>query len=102
MSPRIAVALARLRRRSVRVAAGQRVTAGQQIAECGNSGNSTEPHLHVQLMDHPSVLLAAGLPLRFQPADGGPAALPCNGQHLLADQAASTEPGFLPPPMTAR
>jgi hypothetical protein len=94
-------ALAHLRRRSVRVTTGQRVTVGQQIAECGNSGNSTEPHLHVQLMDHPSVLLAAGLPVRFQPADGGPAALPGNGQHLLADQAASTEPDLLPPPMTA-
>jgi murein DD-endopeptidase MepM/ murein hydrolase activator NlpD len=79
-----------------------RITAGQQIAECGNSGNSTEPHLHIQLMDHPSVPLAAGLPVRFQPADGGPAALPRNGQHLLADQAASTESDLLPPPLTAR
>jgi murein DD-endopeptidase MepM/ murein hydrolase activator NlpD len=43
-----------------------RVAAGQQLAACGNSGNSTEPHLHFQLMDHPSVLLAAGLPLRFE------------------------------------
>jgi hypothetical protein len=63
-------------------------------------------------MDHPSVLLAvglpvrfqpaAGLPVRFQPADGGSAALPRTGQHLLAGQAASTEPGLLPPPLTAR
>ena len=44
---------------------GHRVAAGQPLAECGNSGNSSEPHLHFQLMDHPSVLLAAGLPLRF-------------------------------------
>ena len=47
-------------------AAGDRVATGQQLAECGNSGNSSEPHLHFQLMDHPSVLLAAGLPLRFE------------------------------------
>jgi murein DD-endopeptidase MepM/ murein hydrolase activator NlpD len=79
--------LAHLRRHSVRVTAGQRVAVGQQIAECGNSGNSAWPHLHFQLMDHPSVLLAAGLPVCFRPADGGPAALPRNGQHLLADQA---------------
>jgi murein DD-endopeptidase MepM/ murein hydrolase activator NlpD len=58
-------ALAHLRRGSLRVRPGDRVAAGQQLAECGNSGNSTEPHLHFQLMDHPSVLLAAGLPLRF-------------------------------------
>jgi murein DD-endopeptidase MepM/ murein hydrolase activator NlpD len=53
----------------------------------GNSGNSAEPHLHFQLMDHPSVLLVAGLPSRFQSADGGPATLPRNGQHLLAHRA---------------
>ena len=94
--------LAHLRRRSVRVAAGQRVTVGQQIAECGNSGNSAWPHLHFQLMDHPSVLLAAGLPFCFRPADGPPAALPRNGQYLLADQASSTEPGLLPPPLITR
>jgi Peptidase family M23 len=58
-------ALAHLRRGSVRVRPGDRVVAGQPLAECGNSGNSSEPHLHFQLMDHPSVLLAAGLPLRF-------------------------------------
>jgi murein DD-endopeptidase MepM/ murein hydrolase activator NlpD len=58
--------LAHLRRGSVRVRPGDRVATGQQLAECGNSGNSSEPHLHFQLMDHPSVLLAAGLPLRFE------------------------------------
>jgi hypothetical protein len=56
---------AHLRRGSVRVRPGDRVALGQQLGECGNSGNSTEPHLHFQLMDHPSVLLAAGLPMRF-------------------------------------
>jgi hypothetical protein len=59
-------ALAHLRRGSLRVRVGDRVAAGQPLAECGNSGNSTEPHLHFQLMDHPSVLLAAGLPFRFR------------------------------------
>jgi murein DD-endopeptidase MepM/ murein hydrolase activator NlpD len=58
-------ALAHLRRGSLLVRRGDRVAAGQQLAECGNSGNSAEPHLHFQLMDHPSVLQAAGLPLRF-------------------------------------
>jgi Peptidase family M23 len=48
-----------------RVRPGDRVAADEALAECGNSGNSSEPHLHFQLMDHPSVLLAAGLPLRF-------------------------------------
>jgi hypothetical protein len=94
--------LAHLRLRSVRVTAGQRVAVGQQIAEYGNSGNSAWPHLHFQLMDHPSVLFAAGLPVCFRPADGGPVALPRNGRHLLADRAPSTEPDLLPPPLAAR
>ncbi len=58
-------ALAHLRRRSIRVAEGQRVQAGQVIAECGNSGNSSEPHLHLQVMDHPNPVRAAGLPFVF-------------------------------------
>ena len=58
-------ALAHLRRGSVLVRPGDRVAAGQQLAACGNSGNTNEPHLHFQVMDHPSVLLAAGLPVRF-------------------------------------
>jgi hypothetical protein len=58
-------ALAHLRRGSVRVRKGQRVKAGEQLGECGNSGNTSEPHLHFQLMDHPRVLFAAGLPFQF-------------------------------------
>jgi hypothetical protein len=57
--------LAHLRRGSVRVRKGQRVKAGERLAECGNSGNSSEPHLHFQLMEHPRVLFAAGLPFEF-------------------------------------
>jgi hypothetical protein len=57
--------LAHLRRRSVQVHKGEHVQAGDHIAACGNSGNSSEPHLHLQLMDHPNVLVAAGLPMSF-------------------------------------
>jgi Peptidase family M23 len=57
--------LAHLRRRSVLVREGQHVNIGQLIAECGNSGNSTEPHVHVQVMDHPRPLFAAGIPIVF-------------------------------------
>jgi hypothetical protein len=80
-------ALAHLRRGSLRVRPGDRVAAGQQLAACGNSGNSTEPHLHFQLMDHPSVLLAAGLPLRF-----GQAGLPGNLEALAGAQVRSPQP----------
>lgn len=59
-------ALAHLRQHSARVKPGDTVQAGQHIADCGNSGNSTEPHLHMQLMDHPWAAVAAGLPVEFQ------------------------------------
>jgi murein DD-endopeptidase MepM/ murein hydrolase activator NlpD len=80
-------ALAHLRRGSVRVRPGDLVAAGQQLAACGNSGNSTEPHLHFQLMDHPSVLLAAGLPVafdHFQVAGADQAGLPGNLEAFTA------------------
>jgi hypothetical protein len=73
--------LAHLRRRSALVTAGQRVAAGQQLAACGNSGNSAEPHVHFQLMDRPGVLLAAGLPFGFGDA------VPATGQVLQASAA---------------
>jgi murein DD-endopeptidase MepM/ murein hydrolase activator NlpD len=59
-------AYAHLRRGSPLVGEGDRVQAGQQIAEVGNSGNTTEPHLHVQLMDRPVVTAAAGVPFRWR------------------------------------
>ncbi|GAB2909226.1 M23 family metallopeptidase [Streptomyces mayteni] len=65
---------AHLRRGSLTVRPGDRVVAGQQLARCGNSGNSTEPHLHFQLMDGPNLDTARGLPFTWRgvgvPANG--------------------------------
>jgi len=52
---------AHLRPGSLRVKVGDRVRAGQVLAQLGNSGNSDAPHLHFQLMDANSVLGAQGL-----------------------------------------
>ncbi len=56
---------AHLKPGSVGVHPGDRVRKGQPIARTGNSGSSTGPHLHFQLMDRPSALVADGLPYVF-------------------------------------
>ena len=76
--------LAHLRQRSLKVRAGQHVAAGDQIAECGNSGNTTEPHVHFQLMDHPRIAVAAGLPFSLLATDGAALNTPLNGERLAA------------------
>lgn len=60
------VALVHLRSGSIRVHPGERVTAGQELALCGNSGNSTQPHLHIQVMDSLDLPGARGLPMAFR------------------------------------
>jgi len=47
---------------SVQVHEGQEVQRGQLLGMVGTSGNSSEPHLHFQVMDRPSSLLAEGVP----------------------------------------
>lgn len=55
-----------LQRNSVSVTVGQQVVAGQQIGLCGNSGNSSEPHVHAQLMDRPAAAAAFGIPMSYK------------------------------------
>jgi murein DD-endopeptidase MepM/ murein hydrolase activator NlpD len=52
-----------MRRGSVRVRPGQRVRRGTVLGVCGNSGNSSEPHLHFHLQDSPEPLSGIGLPV---------------------------------------
>lgn len=59
------VAVCHLRRGSLRVRVGDAVRAGQALAECGNSGNSTQPHVHVQAMDAVDPTMARGVPITF-------------------------------------
>lgn len=47
---------------SIRVKAGQRVKVGQVMAKLGNTGNSSEPHLHFQIMNAPDFIMSEGLP----------------------------------------
>lgn len=88
-------ALAHLRQHSARVAVGDVVRTGQYLADCGNSGNSSEPHLHLQLMDHPWLVVAAGLPMEFENfegADPGRPRVPRNGEPFIAAGNADIPP----------
>jgi murein DD-endopeptidase MepM/ murein hydrolase activator NlpD len=50
---------------SIRVTPGQYVRRGEVVARVGNSGNSTEPHLHVHLQDTPTHDWGQGIPFYF-------------------------------------
>ncbi len=58
-------AYAHMKKGSADVREGDRVTVGQRIGLCGNTGNSSEPHLHFQLMDHTSFNRALGIPFTW-------------------------------------
>ena len=60
------VLLAHLRAGTVRVAEGDLLAPGDQVGECGNSGNSTQPHVHVQVTDSLTWPTARGLPIAFR------------------------------------
>lgn len=77
-------AYAHVRRGSLQVRTGDTVRAGQRIARCGNSGNSTEPHVHFQLMDHPDLDRARGIPFRWRGIG-----VPANGEAFTAEGAVS-------------
>lgn len=52
---------------SLAVRAGQRVEAGAQLGLCGNSGQSSMPHLHWQVMDNVNANVARGVRPRYMP-----------------------------------
>jgi murein DD-endopeptidase MepM/ murein hydrolase activator NlpD len=58
--------LAHLQPGSLRVKTGSPVKLGQLIARCGNSGNSSEPHLHFHLQHLPLLQEGIGFPPMFQ------------------------------------
>lgn len=53
---------AHMQKGSVRVASGDRVKRGQVLGKLGNTGNTSAPHLHFQLMEGPSALGSNGIP----------------------------------------
>lgn len=76
--------LAHLKKGSIKVREGQRVNEGEFLAQVGNSGSSSEPHLHIhhqrQDPSKVSMFLAEGLPLYFQTEKG--AIMPERGTYI--------------------
>jgi len=86
---------AHLRRGSLTVRPGDRVHTGQRIGLCGNSGNSTEPHVHFQLMDGPDLDSAHGIPFSWRGIG-----IPANGETITAE--APTSERSPTPPLSGR
>jgi murein DD-endopeptidase MepM/ murein hydrolase activator NlpD len=59
---------AHLKKGSLKIKKGDVVKQGQVIASVGNTGSSTEPHLHFQIQDSSDPLRSRALPVRFRNA----------------------------------
>jgi len=81
--------IAHLQAGSVLVHEGDRVQEGQPIARCGNSGHTSEPHIHIHHQRQPLnpelPNFAQGLPLFFRDQDG--AAMPEGGLEVVGEHA---------------
>ena len=67
---------------SIRVRPGQRVARGEYIADSGNTGFSSGPHLHFVVLKNSGLSLES-LPVRFEGADAG-GVVPATGAVLTA------------------
>jgi murein DD-endopeptidase MepM/ murein hydrolase activator NlpD len=50
---------------SIPIRPGDKVASGQRVGRIGNSGNSTEPHLHFQVNTSPRLIAAQSMPAPF-------------------------------------
>lgn len=58
--------LAHLKKNSIQVKVDEPIKEGQNIGKCGNSGNSSEPHVHFQVMDSSNIENGKSLRIRFK------------------------------------
>lgn len=68
--------LCHLKPGSIYVHVGQAVARGERIARCGNSGNTTEPHLHFQLQAGRDFCTAPSLPIPLAHIGAAPSTAP--------------------------
>ncbi len=76
--------LAHLKKGSIKVKEGQHVNEGEFLAQVGNSGSSSEPHLHIhhqrQDPSKVSIFFSEGLPLYFRTEKG--VIMPEKGEYI--------------------
>lgn len=60
------ILMAHFKLNSIRVKKGDQVKKGQLLGLCGNSGNSSEPHLHFHLQDQEDMNGATGIKAYFE------------------------------------
>ena len=65
VAPREYLFIGHLQPGSVAVSTGDRVIAGQLLGYVGNSGNSSEPHVHLHLQDSKHPYFGEGIPFHF-------------------------------------
>jgi len=51
---------------SIKVKVGDKVKQGEVLGLCGNTGNTTQPHIHFNLQDGPLMHTAKALPAQFK------------------------------------
>tara|TARA_R110002124_G_scaffold227889_1_gene393160 strand:- start:61072 stop:62034 length:963 start_codon:yes stop_codon:yes gene_type:complete len=51
---------------TIKVKEGESVVKGQYLGNCGNSGNSSEAHLHLHIQDSPNLMTAIGVKCYFE------------------------------------
>lgn len=79
---------AHVQRGSLQVKPGETVRAGQPLGRVGNSGNTTEPHLHFHLMDSPDPDSARGVPFTWRGVG-----VPANGETFTVGEPAEMRAG---------
>lgn len=58
--------LAHFQKGSIKVKAGDKVKAGQVLGKCGNSGNTTSPHIHFHVQNKPKPFTGRGKNVTFK------------------------------------
>jgi biotin carboxyl carrier protein len=58
--------LAHFKQKSILVKVGDKVRKGQPLGLCGNSGNSSEPHIHYHLQNTPIIQDGTGIKCHFE------------------------------------